>query len=282
MNDLKISRRAMIFGLTASGSMGGCAHVALIRDDTRASIDLGGLVVSYRRRGGTRPLVVFESGLGDGFDVWEGVISALPADRAILVYSRPGYGDSSPLADPGRERNSEEAARHLRAVLAALRERRPFILVGHSLGGLYIAKFAAMYSRMAAGLVFVDGRPPDFRASCQSAAQRFCDGSANSEPPANWPAHIQAEMRGIPRTEEIAPAAETLSGIPTTVITSTRPWPGEGGAEAFELWLEAQQRFANGFHGHRFVRAEGAGHYVHREQPALVAHEIEALIARIS
>ena len=43
----------------------------------------------------------------------------------------------------------------------------------------------------------------------------------------------------------------------------------------------AVEAFAGGFHNHRFVRAEGAGHYVQREQPDLVAKEIEALIARL-
>lgn len=281
MSDLRPSRRALLSGLAASGGLGACALTPSTSMDTRSSTDVDGVDVSYRRRGTERPLVVFESGLGDGLDTWDGVIAALPADRAIFAYSRPGYGESTPLADPGRERNSEQAARHLRAVLSSLRERRPYVLVGHSLGGLYIAKFAALYGRTVAGLVFVDGRPPDFRTSCQRAAQGFCDGGANSKPPANWPAHIQAEMRGITSTEEMAPAAETLSDIPATVITSTRPWRGVGGAEAFELWLEAQQRFANGFRDHRFVRAEGAGHNVQREQPALVALEIEALIARI-
>jgi pimeloyl-ACP methyl ester carboxylesterase len=89
-------------------------------------------------------------------------------------------------------------------------------------------------------------------------------------------------MAGIDASEEMAPEPSEIASIPATVIVSTRAWPGDGGIEGFALWQEQQAAFARGFRTRRLVPAQGAGHYVHREQPALVAREIEALVRAMS
>jgi pimeloyl-ACP methyl ester carboxylesterase len=240
-----------------------------------------GTGIAFQRRPGRSPTIVFESGLGDGLEVWADVIDQLGSDAAYFAYSRPGYGDSENLEPPAAARNSEQASTLLRVLLHAARVRPPYVLVGHSLGGLYIAHFTATYPEQVAGLVFVDGRPPTFRAACDARGIRFCSPLGSAPPPPDWPAHIVAEVQGIKASEDSAPAMSSVAGIPATVITSTNPWLGEQGAEGFALWLETQEEFARGFTSHRFIRAEGATHYVQREQPALVAREIEALVARI-
>lgn len=270
------SRRAWLGGLGASA----CASVAEVRADERGVINVGAGGVAYRRRGGGAPLIVFESGLGDGLGVWDATFDALDPALPLFAYSRPGYGESTPIADEAR--TSDEVAAHLRETLLAAGERGPFLLVGHSLGGLYIAKFAGLYPRETAGLVFVDGRPPNFRATCAARGVSFCDGSGLRQTPPGWPGHIVAEAEGVEPTENMAPSAAAIAAVPAVVITSTNAWPGEGGAEAFALWLETQEAFAGGFRAGQFVRAEGAGHYVQREQPALVAGEIAALWGRVS
>lgn len=262
-------------------ALGACAATRAGEAGSRGAVAVDGAAVSYRRRDCGRPVVVFDSGLGDGLEVWDAAIALLPQDRSFFAYCRPGYGDSAPLTAPAPMRTADQAARHLHAILAAAEVRKPCVLVGHSLGGLHIAKFAELFPREVAGLVFVDGRPPTFRAACDRTGVAFCSAAGQSPPPADWPEHIRAEIAGISASEDAAPAPEAIAGLPATVITSTTPWPGEQGDEGFALWLSTQETFANGFRDHRFVRAEGARHYVQRDQPALVAHEIEELIARL-
>lgn len=268
-------RRTLIAALVAN-----CAATPPAVVESRAALVMGVRLATQSRRGRS-PTIVFESGLGDGLEVWAGVIEQLAPDAAYFAYSRPGYGDSQDLQPPGTARNSEQASALLSALLGAAGVRPPFVLVGHSLGGLYIAHFAATYPEQVAGLVFVDGRPPTFRAACDANGIRFCSTAANAPPPPSWPAHIVAELEGMNASEDVAPEANTLAGIPATIITSTNLWPGEQGGEGFALWLENQKAFARGFRDNRFVRAEGAGHYVQREQSALVAREIEAMTARL-
>ena len=269
-------RRTLIAGLVA-----GCATPSTADIESGAA-QVMGTSIAFRRRRGRAPTIVFESGLGDGLEVWAGVIEQFGPDAAYFAYSRPGYGDSEDLQPPSGARNSEQASALLKALLGAVGVRPPFVLVGHSLGGLYTAHFAATYPEQVVGLVFVDGRPPTFRAACDARGIRFCNTeSSAAPPPPNWPAHIVAELRGMSESEESAPPMRAIARIPATVITSTSPWPGEQGDEGFALWLETQEVFARGFTSSRIVRAEGAGHYVQREQPALVAREIEALVARV-
>jgi pimeloyl-ACP methyl ester carboxylesterase len=210
-------------------------------------------------------------------EVWDGVFAALDPALSAFAYSRPGYNGSGALADDAR--TSEEAAALLRAVLAGAGVAPRYVLVGHSLGGLYIAKYAANYADEVAGLVFVDGRPPGFRALCEEHGVAFCAESAPMPP--NWPGYIRAEGEGIRPSEDVAPAADQIRHVPATIVTSTSVWPGEDGDVGFALWLEAQRGFADAFEDSRFVRAEGSGHYVQRADPALVVREIEALVARL-
>lgn len=271
---MSLHRRSLIAAL-----VGGCAtREGPVAQEGRA-LALG-QHIAFTRREGSSPTIVFESGLGDGLEVWAGVTGQLSAGHAYFAYSRPGYGQSEGYQRPTVSRTSEQASDLLHAMLRSTNVLPPYLLVGHSLGGLYIARFAANFPDEIAGLVFVDGRPPTFRAACDAHGVRFCSTAGGAPPPPNWPAHVVAELQGIAASENTAPAIAVLAAIPATVITSTNVWAGEQGDKGFALWLEAQETFAQGFTYGRFVRAEGVGHYVQREQPGLVAREIEAITAR--
>jgi len=272
---MSMNRRSWIAALVA-----GCATGVRPNEGGGRALALG-QHVAFARRDGASPTIVFESGLGDGQEVWASVIGRLQSDLAYFTYSRPGYGASEDYRPAAALRTSVHASQLLRAVLRSVNVVPPYVLVGHSLGGLYIARYAAEFPHEVAGLVFVDGRPPIFRALCDARGVRFCSAAGRTPPPPNWPPHIVAEAAGIGASEDAVPAMATIAGIPATIITSTRAWSGEQGGEGFALWLEAQATFARGFTHGRFVRAEGAGHSVHREQPALVAREIESLVSAL-
>lgn len=270
-----MSRRALLVSAVAccaTPMQATQAGIARVRD----------VPVAFEMRAGRSPTVVFESGLGDGMAPWLPVIARLDPAIGYIAYDRPGYGRSAPLPSSDGARDSRSAAGLLHDLLAVVGASGPYVLVGHSLGGLYIAKFAESYRSEVAGLVFVDSRPPLFRQACDAEEIQFCSTEGATPPPANWPAHILQESAGLNASEEMAPSAAALERLPATVITSTNVWPGEQGAEGFALWLRTQREFARTFSDHRFVRAERSGHAVHRERPELVAREIEALLRRIS
>jgi pimeloyl-ACP methyl ester carboxylesterase len=103
--------------------------------------------------GSGAPVVVLESGAGDGTTAWRKVQSEIAKTTRVCAYDRAGYGFSDPADRPSDARN---AAADLHELLLKSGLGRPVILVGHSLGGLYVELFAATYPRQVAGAVLVD------------------------------------------------------------------------------------------------------------------------------
>jgi pimeloyl-ACP methyl ester carboxylesterase len=102
-------------------------------------------------------VVVFESGSRSTMDKWGTVPERLAADASVFVYNRPGYGRSEVAATP---RDGRTIVEELRSVLRAKGLKPPYVLVGHSLGGLYMQLFARTYPDEVKALVLVDSLYP--------------------------------------------------------------------------------------------------------------------------
>jgi pimeloyl-ACP methyl ester carboxylesterase len=99
------------------------------------------------------PTVVFESGLADEDTAWAFVQPAIAAHTRACSYDRAGLGYS----DPGRRpADSANIVDDLHRLLNAASIKPPYILVGHSLGGMHIRLYADTYLSEVAGMVLVD------------------------------------------------------------------------------------------------------------------------------
>lgn len=85
------------------------------------------------------------------------MLQQVPADVNVYAYNRPGYCGSSRVAT---ERNSQNIASELRLALSQQGLNPPYILIGHSIGGLYMQQFARQYPDEVQGLVLVDAMSP--------------------------------------------------------------------------------------------------------------------------
>lgn len=103
------------------------------------------------------PAVVLDSGLGDDFTIWAKVQPELSKITRVCSYDRAGFGWSQ-TRPGGRDANTISAELHQLVSVAGV--ERPFILMGHSIAGLYLRSYAAHYLNDLAGLVFVDGATP--------------------------------------------------------------------------------------------------------------------------
>jgi pimeloyl-ACP methyl ester carboxylesterase len=97
--------------------------------------------------------VVVETGLGDFSFDWILVQNQVSHFTRICTYDRAGYAWSDPGPMP---RTFDQINLELRDVLHKLRERGPFVLVGHSFGGPVVRNFARVYPADVAGIVLVD------------------------------------------------------------------------------------------------------------------------------
>jgi len=120
--------------------------------DERQRIDIGGAQLEAVVAGDGPVTVVFENGLATALEEWEAVAGALSARARTVRYDRRRAAPSGPLAP----RTASTLAGDLRALLGALAIGPPYVLVGHSWGGVIVRTFAHAHPGDVAGLVLVD------------------------------------------------------------------------------------------------------------------------------
>jgi pimeloyl-ACP methyl ester carboxylesterase len=110
-------------------------------------------VINFRCEGTGRPTVLLESGWAATSMAWTKVQALVAPKRRVCAYDRAGYGYSDPGPEP---RDGAAIVRDLDEALLAARITGPFILVGHSAGGLYVRLFADRRPRDVIGMVLAD------------------------------------------------------------------------------------------------------------------------------
>ncbi len=116
-------------------------------------IDIGGYRLHMQVEGAGTPTVVFDSGAGGIGLHWELVRPAIAKVARVVTYDRAGLGWSDHSPKP---RRADVMAEELHTLLKKANIEAPFILVGHSLGGVVARQFAAKYPNEVAGMVMVD------------------------------------------------------------------------------------------------------------------------------
>ena len=120
-------------------------------------IDVGGRRLNLFCTGAGAPAVILEAGLGDDMSTWRNVQPVVARRGRVCAYDRAGMGFSDFASPP---RDARAVARDLHTLLRNAGIGPPFVLVGSSLGGLYVVMYAKQHREDVAGLVLVD--PSEF------------------------------------------------------------------------------------------------------------------------
>jgi pimeloyl-ACP methyl ester carboxylesterase len=217
-----------------------------VGDDVRLQIDC---------RGSGSPAVVLESGLDIyGSLAWSAVHDSIAATTRVCAYSRRGIMWSNAGSS---HFDVERAARQLHSALSASGASAPFVMVGHSIGGMYNAVFTSLYPTEVAGLVMVDATHPSQFPEYERATGKSIQPSASmprmasrlswtglvrlipvGSAPANWPAIVgqagfayiptsvqsyAAEMAAVSATLERARDVSAIADKPLVVLAVADP-----------------------------------------------------------
>jgi pimeloyl-ACP methyl ester carboxylesterase len=273
-------------------------------------VDVGGHRLHVRHFGDQGPVVTIEAaGPAAAFE-WRNVIAPLTTACRVRLFERAGYGWSERGPEP---RTSAQNARELRALVEAGAIETPFVLVGHSLGGVNARVYAATHPADVCGLVLVDSSHEDQLTALPDADRdlrrnlrvvsiaRFMARTGllralvaiGRAPFSNSLRGLSAEDRRVAVAQVCDPwAYETLhaeiSAAPLSLEQARalrRPFGdlplavltrgrGRGSAPSEAAWRRLQEELATRSSAAVHVLAETSGHYVHEDQPDVVVAAI--------
>ena len=250
------------------------------------------MYLECRGRGG--PTVVLVSGYGDGATTWSvldpgvrepAVLAGVARSNRVCAYDRPntllrpeGRSRSDPVAQP---RTAADAVGELHALLRAARLPGPYVLVGHSLGGMFVRLYASTYPRQVAGLVLVDATyellrdlltPDQWAGFVRSTLEPPVD----LDPPLEL-IDVDASVDQILAATALRPLRPTMPlvvlshGLPPELPPDVEFPPGYPDLATLERASQAAQSELGRLLPYaRHVIAKRSGHYIHNAQPKLV------------
>jgi pimeloyl-ACP methyl ester carboxylesterase len=151
-----------VIAVLAIAAVGGGYETVRAATDTEPSmpgqlIDVGGYGLHLHCTGSGSPTVVLQPGGGEMSSNMGWVAPAVARETRVCVYDRAGRGWSEP-ADTTQD--ATQIATDLHTLLQGAGVTGPYVLAGHSFGGLYVLTYAARYPEEVAGMVLVDTTAP--------------------------------------------------------------------------------------------------------------------------
>jgi pimeloyl-ACP methyl ester carboxylesterase len=286
--------------------------------DFSGLVDIGGRKIYLECRGQGSPTVILESGAGAWADIWSRdykqpagqrtmVIPGVAQFTHVCAYDRPGtIGEVNPDLDPHgppfypsrsdpvpQPRASKDMVAELHALLQAAHVPVPYVLVGHSAGGLVVRLYASTYPDEVVGMVLLDSTPVDVWHRFQAAltpeqwAKFEARTISNPELEAVYPDAerlLTAPMADTPTTEQVrqAQAESPLRPMPLVVLSHgipfAAPFPGWPGAKMEAIMLDLEKDLATLVPNAHFAIATQSAHNIHQDQPDLVIAAIQQVV----
>jgi len=277
-------------------------------------VDVNGHQMHLYCVGEGNPTVVLESGLGETMMNWSEVQKETAVFTRVCSYDRVGFGWSEPVDDPVL---SAQVADNLHTLLQNAGESAPYVMVGHSVGGIHVRNFALQYPNDVAGVILVDSSHDNQRAEdadegkdplitlCRAIAPfgivrvlNLVEEGAAANP------HLNLEQRNTlialtnqshycrattnedtaADTDMSQPHLKSLGDLPLSVLTATQTVnrladqiPAELIAQINDLWTANQLELVALSTNSSQVIATESAHYIQYDQPELVVEAIQQM-----
>lgn len=222
------------------------------------------------------PTVLFEAGMGDSSETWASIQNKISLFTTTFSYDRAGIGKSDTSAIP---RTCLDIVEDLFELLQKISVKPPFILVGHSFGGLVSRVFASMYPNLVVGIILVDAVPEYKELAFEKVLPNHLL-TANREYYSN--PMLNSEKIDKIKSYKQVDKYKCVFEFPLTVITRGLPdnyeegWPNQ---KILEVEQKLQFEFKKLSSDNKIIVAQRSRHYIQNDEPELI---VEAIIEMVN
>jgi pimeloyl-ACP methyl ester carboxylesterase len=235
---------------------------------------------------GSTPSIVLIGGFGSELSTWKNLYAVLNNGSAIFTYNRAGIGGSENISGI---RDAKAVAVEMKIILEANNIHPPYVLVAHSMGGIYARMFYHLNPGKVKGIVLVDAThenqldsllsmiPQPDRNFAYASMVAVNDSILNTYPAGSEKEEFRANFATNYTQIRQYPA---ITAIPVCVITSTKVSESNPPFVVdIQKALHQQWAVSAGVNG-KFVETNKSGHYIHVEEPGLVADGIRWVLSK--
>lgn len=246
--------------------------------DTKVSgqwinIDGAELYYEYLGEQNDGPTIVFMSGYGWPLENWQPIREDVSTFAKIFMYDRESVGNSS---QGNNSKHSLQIVEHLRTLLQKANIKPPFILVGHSFGGVNARLYTNMYPKEIAGVILLE--------SCHEDQNKVMAPLISKEAQEGYFAQfhvegIEGDLTEFEESLEQVRGAD-IGNTPLMVMTGrTQPIHT---TDSMAVWMNFQKELATLSTKSKHIIIKEAGHAIHIDKPEAVIEAIREMVEMVS
>ncbi len=238
-------------------------------------VDVGGYQLYMQCMGQGTPTVLFEAGLGEDVSTWDKVQPEVSHFTHTCAYDRANFGQSSQRPTTIKI-SAQQIAKELHLLLLNGHIPGPYVLVGHSVGGLFMQMYACQYPQEVTGIVLIDSTHP--KQAAQLAARLGPEFTREARQ--SFPAERMTYDDLLTIQAQVDSVKDRFPNVPLIVLARSifKPGPTWTAEQLRTVWMSLQTDLSKRNSKGKLIIADNSSHFIQNDRPDLVVHSIQQLI----
>lgn len=248
---------------------------------------INGNQIQYEKKGTGQPAVIFVAGYGGPLASFDSVFDKVSKFTTAIRYSRAGLGNSSYA---NKNKDFDTIVYELESLINALNIQQPFVLVGHSYGGLIIRSYAKRHPSNIAGLLFDDATFEDYfnrltplKINAESLELKGHDIVKKKYPSQARDDEFKSLWKVWHSPDEWKKWFEPMPSVPTVVLTSMKIADSSlrANQQLMDARYLAQSQWTKNKPFSMQIGVSNAGHFIHKDTPSIFVESVAMLLIAI-